>query len=169
MVFQFTSVQLLRNVKLYVTPWTVVCQASLSFNISQSLPKSMSTASVMSSSHLILWCLLSFFPQSLPASGTFPMSQLFTSDDQNSGVSALASVLPTSIQGRFSLRLTGLISLLSKEILDLRSLLQHHRSKASICWHSVFLMVDLSQLYTVRYSLTTGKIIAFTIRTVVAE
>ena len=58
--------------------------------------------------------LFSFCPQSFPASGTFPVSQLFASDDQNTGVSASASVLPMSTQGSFPLRLTGLISLLSK-------------------------------------------------------
>ena len=52
--------------------------------------------------------LLSFCPRSFPVSGTFPMSWLFTSDDQNTGASA--SILPMSIQGWFSLRLTGLIS-----------------------------------------------------------
>ena len=55
-----------------------------------------------------------FFPQSCTASETFPASHLFTSDDQYSKPSASASVLLTSIQGRFPLRLTGLISLLSK-------------------------------------------------------
>ena len=67
------------------------------------------------------WChpaisshALFFSPQSFTASGTFPMSQLFQPDDQNTGVSASASVLPMSIQVLFSLRLTGLISLLSK-------------------------------------------------------
>ena len=57
--------------------------------------------------------LFSFSPQSLLASGIFHMSQLFTSDDQNTGVSASASVLP--IQGWFPLRLTGLIPLLSRD------------------------------------------------------
>ena len=52
--------------------------------------------------------------QSFPASGIFPISLLFTSDDQSTGASALASVLPTSIQGWIPLQLTGLISLLSK-------------------------------------------------------
>ena len=73
-----------------------------------------------SSCQLLQWChptlsssdaLFSFCPQSFPTSGTFPMIQLFTSDDQNIGVSA--SVLPTNIQGWFALRSTGLI-LLSK-------------------------------------------------------
>ena len=58
--------------------------------------------------------LFSFCPQSYPASGTFPMSQLFASGDQNTGASASALVLPMSIQGGFPLRLLGLISLLSK-------------------------------------------------------
>ena len=53
----------------------------------------------------------SFCPQSLPASGTFPMSQLFVSDDQNTGASASASVCPNNIQNWFPLRLTGLIFL----------------------------------------------------------
>ena len=53
-------------------------------------------------------------PQSFPASGPFPMSQLFTSGGHSTGVSALALVLPLNIQGWFSLGLTGLIFLLSK-------------------------------------------------------
>ena len=75
-----------------------------------------------SSCPLHRWChpaisssdALFFCPQSFPVSGTFSMSHLFTSDDQNTGASASASVLPMSIQGWFPLRLTGLISLLSK-------------------------------------------------------
>ena len=76
-----------------------------------------------SSCPLHWWChpaisssdaLFSFCPQSFPASGTFPMIQLFTSDDQNTGFSASGSVLPTNIQGWCPLRFTGLISLLSK-------------------------------------------------------
>ena len=76
-----------------------------------------------SSCPLHQWChlacssydsLFAFCPQSFPASGTFPMSWLFTSDDQNTRTSASASVFPTNIQGGFPLRLAGLISLLSK-------------------------------------------------------
>ena len=55
-------------------------------------------------------------PQSFPASGTFPMSSLFASDDQNTGDGAPASFLPVNIQGWSPLRLIGLISLLSKEL-----------------------------------------------------
>ena len=77
----------------------------------------------LSSCPLHQWCypaispsdsLFSFCPQSLPASGTLPMSWLFASGDQNTGASASASVLPMSIPGWFSSRLTGLISLLAK-------------------------------------------------------
>ena len=70
-----------------------------------------------SSCSLHQWCcpaissceaLFSFCPQSFPASGTFPMSHLFTSDDQTTGASASASILPVNIQGWSPLRLTGL-------------------------------------------------------------
>ena len=79
----------------------------------------------LSSCLLHQWChpaissskaLYSFCPQSFPSSETFPMSCLFASDNQNTGASNLASVLPTSLQGWFPLRLMGLISLLSREI-----------------------------------------------------
>ena len=60
--------------------------------------------------------LFSFGSQSFPGSGTFPMSQLFTSDEQNTGVTASMSVLPTRIRSWFPLRLTGLFSLLSKRL-----------------------------------------------------
>ena len=76
-----------------------------------------------SSCSLNQWChttiscsvtLFSFCLQSFPASGSFPMSQLFPSSDQSIRASGSASVLPVSIQGWFPSRLTGLISLLSK-------------------------------------------------------
>jgi len=74
----------------------------------------MSIALVMPSTISSSDTLLSFYPQFFPASVTFTMSQLFASDDQNTGASVSASVLPMSIQGSFPLRLTGLIFLLSK-------------------------------------------------------
>ena len=104
-------VQSSSHVQLFVTPWTAAYQASLSLTTSWSLPKFMSIASLMPSSYLILQCPLLLLPQSLPASGAFPMSQLFVSEDQFIGVSASASVLPMSIQGWFPLRLTSLITL----------------------------------------------------------
>ena len=81
------AVQSLSRVQVFGIPRTAARQASLSFTISRSLPKLLSTALVMPSSHPILWCsLFSFCHQSLPASGTVPVSQLFASDDQNTGV-----------------------------------------------------------------------------------
>ena len=74
--------------------------------------------------------------QSFPTTGSFPMSQFFASGGQSIGVSALASVLPMNTQGWTPLGWTSWISLQSK---GLKSLLQHHNSKASILWHSVFL------------------------------
>ena len=62
---QFSSVQSISRVRFFATTWTAACQASLSLTISRSLPKCMSTASVMTSSHLILWhplLQLSIFP-----------------------------------------------------------------------------------------------------------
>ena len=89
-------------------------QASLSFTISHSLLKLMSIESVMPSNHLILCSSRLLLPQSFPASGSFPVSWLFTSGDQNIGALALGSVLPVNTQGWFPLRLTALISMLSK-------------------------------------------------------
>ena len=77
-------VQLLSGVWLFVTPWTAACQASLSFTVSRSLLKLMSIESVMPSSHLNPFSCF----QSLPASGSFLMSQLFASGDQSIGASA---------------------------------------------------------------------------------
>ena len=91
---------------------------------------------------------------SFPASGSFPMSWLFSSGGQSIGVTASASVLPMNIQDWFSLGWTGWISLQSK---GLSSLLQHHSSKASILWWSPFFIVQLSHPY-----MTTGKTITFT-------
>ena len=107
------AVQSPSHVWLFMTPWTAVHQASLSLTISQ-MPKFMSFALVMPPSHLILWCSLLLLPQSFLAFRSFPMSWLFASDDQNTGASASASVLPMRIQDWFPLRSTGLISLQSK-------------------------------------------------------
>ena len=82
--------------------------------------------------------------QSFPASGSFPMSQLFTSGGQIIGVSASTSVLPKNAQD-WSLAWTGWLSLQSKGLF--KSLLQHHSSKASILWHSAFFMVSNSHIH----------------------
>ena len=130
-------VQLPSRVQLFVTPWTAAQQASLSITNSWSLPKFMFIALVMPSSHLILWLSLLLLPLIFPSIRTFPMSWLFASDDQNTGTSASASVLPVNIQDWFLLRL---ISLLSKGLF--RSLLQHHSSTTSILWHSAFFFLE---------------------------
>ena len=73
-----------------------------------------------------------FFLQSFPASGSFPMSQLYTSGEQNIGASASASVFPMNIQGWVSLGLTGFDFLAVQG--TVKSLLQHHNSKAPILY-----------------------------------
>ena len=101
--------------QLFVTPWTATYQVSLY--------PSPSPGSCSSSSPLSQWCHptisssvvpFSSCPQSFPASGSFPMSQLFASGGQS--IRALPSVLPMNIQGWFPLGLTDLISVQSKEL-----------------------------------------------------
>ena len=106
-------VQPLSHVQLFATPWTAAWQASLSFTISLSLLRFMPIESVMLSNHLILCHPLLICLQSFPASGSFPMSRLFTSGGPSTGASASASVLPMNIQSWFPLGLSGLITLLS--------------------------------------------------------
>ena len=96
---QFSSVQSLSRVQLFATPWIAARQASLSITNSRSSLRLTSIESVMPSSHLILCLPFSSCPQSLPASESFPMSQLFPWGGQSTGVSALASFLPKKAQG----------------------------------------------------------------------
>ena len=110
----FVVVQLLSRVLLFVTTSTAAHQASLSFTISWGLLKLMCIESVMPPSHLILCHPLLLLPPTLPASETFPMSQLFTLGGQSIGVSALASFLPKNTQDQSSLEWTGWISWQSK-------------------------------------------------------
>ena len=118
-------VQLLSHVWLSATPWTAARQIPLSSTVSWSLLKFMSIELGMLSNHLILchpvllfsfliYFLFSFCLQSFPASGSFSMSWLFVSGGWSTGALASASVLPMNIQAWFRLRLTRLISLLSK-------------------------------------------------------
>ena len=97
----------------FVTPWTAARQASLSITNSWSLLKLMSIESVIPSNHLILCHPLSSYSQSFPASGSFPLSQLFTSGGQSIGASASASALPMDIQGWFPLGLCVWLTCLS--------------------------------------------------------
>ena len=110
---KFNSVQSLSWVQLFVTPRTAAHQASLSSTNSRRLLKLMSIESVMHPTISSSVVPFSSHLQSFPASGSFPMSQLFASCDQSIGISASASVLPMDSQD-WSLGWTGWISLQSK-------------------------------------------------------
>ena len=148
------SVQLLSRVRLFVTPWTAACQASLSITNSQSLVKLMSIESVMPSNHLILCHLL------LPPS-------IFPSIRVSSSESVLRIRWPKYWSFNFNIsssnEYSGLISFridwldLTAVRETLQSFLQHQSSKASILQYSAFFIVQLSHPY-----MTTGKTIALT-------
>ena len=149
------SVQSLSRVQLFVTPWTAARQASLSITNSWSLLKLMSMMLVMPSNHLIL-CHLLLLPPS-----KFPSIRLFSDE------SALRIKWPKYWSFSFSIspsrEYSGLISF-RMDWLDLlavqgtlKSLLQHHSSKASILWCSAFFIIQLSHPY-----MTTGKTRALT-------
>ena len=144
--------------QLFATPWTAACQACPSLTISQSLSKFMTIASVMPSSHLILW-----YPLLL-------LSSIFSSIRDFSYESAVHIKWPEYWSFSFSIspsdEYSGLISL-KIDWFDLfafqgtfKSLLQQHNSKASILWHFTFFTIQLSQPYV-----TTRKTIALTIQT----
>ena len=157
-----SSVQPLSHVCLFVTPWTAALQASLSITNSQSLLKLMPIKSVMPSNHLIL-CHPLLLPPSI-----FPSIRVFSNE--------LALRIRWLKYWSFSLSISpsneysGLISF-SMDWLDLlavqgtlKSLLQHHSSKASILRCSAFFIVQLSHLY-----MTTGKTTALTRQTFVGK
>ena len=135
----FSSVQSLSCVRLFATPWTAACQASLSITNSQSLLKLMSIKSVMPSNHLILCHPLLLLPS------LFPSIRVFSNESVLRIMwpkywSFSFSISPSmDIQDRYPLGLTGLISLQSKG--EVKSLLQHHSSKASILRWSAFFIV----------------------------
>ena len=155
---KFSSFQSLSPAPLFVTPWTVAHQTSLSITSitsSQSLPKHMSIKSVMPSKHLILCHPLLLLPS------------IFSSITVFSSESILHIRWPKYWSFSFNIspsnEYSGLISfridwfdLLAVQG-TLKSLLQHHSSKASILWHSAFFIVQLSHPY-----MTTGKTIALT-------
>ena len=110
------SVQFSRSIlsDSLTTPWIAARQASLSITNCRSSLKQTSIESVMPSSHLILRHPLLICPQSLPASESFPMSQLFAWGGQSTGVSVLALFLPKRTQDWSTLEWIGWISLQSK-------------------------------------------------------
>ena len=150
------SVQFIHSVMSIFDPETAAHQASLFITNSYSLLKLKSIKSVMQFKHLILCRSLLLLPASFPASGSIPISQLFTSGSQNIGVSASASVLPMNIQGWFPLGWTGWNPCSSRDPQE-STVFQHHSSKASILQHSAFFIVQLSHPY-----MTIRKTIALT-------
>ena len=146
----FSSVQLLSRVQLFATPWTTARQASLSITNSWSRPKPMSIESVMPSNHLILCHPLLLLPSIFPSIGVF------------SNESALRIRWPKYWSFSFNISPSnehpGLISFRMDWLAllavqgTLKSLLQHHSSKASILRRSAFFTVQLSHPY-----MTTGK------------
>ena len=150
-----SSVQALSHVRIFATPWTVACQASLSITSSWSSLKLISIESVIPSNHLILFCTL------LLLSSIFPSIKVFSNE------SVLLIRRPKYWNFSFSIsssnEYSGLISF-RMDWLDLlavqgtlKCLLQHHSSKASILRCSAFFIVQLSHPY-----MTTGKTIALT-------
>ena len=139
------------RVRLFVTPWTAARQASLSLTISWSLPKFMFIALVMPSSHFILWRL----PYSPSALNLFQHQGLF---QWVSSLHQMKKILELQLQHQSFQQSSRLISLkidwfdLLAVPATLRSLLQHHRLKASVLRCSSSFMVQLSQPYV-----TTGK------------
>ena len=154
-IFHISSVQLLSHVRLFAAPWTAARQASLFITNSWSLLKPMSIESMMPSNYLIL-CRPLLFPPSI-----FPSIRVFT-DESVLHIrwpkywSFSLSISPSNEYSRLiSFRMDWLVLLAVQG--TLKSLLQHHSSKASILWCSAFLIVQLSHPY-----MTTGKTKALT-------
>ena len=159
---QFGSVQSLSHVQRFATPWTTAGQASLSINNTRSLSKLMSIESVMPSSHLILCHPLLLLPP-VPSSIRIFSSESTLHMRWPKYWSFSFSISPSNEHpGLISFRMDrlGLLAVQG----TLKSLLQHHSSKASILRCSAFFIVPLSHSY-----MTTGKTIALTRRTFVGK
>ena len=127
------------------------------FIISWSLFKPMSIESVMPSNRLILCRPLLLPPSVFPGIRVFSVSRLFASGDQSIGASASTSVLPTNKKSELiSLRMDWLDLLAVQG--TLKSLLQHHSSKASILWSPDFFTTQLSCLYITKASLVAQMV-----------
>ena len=142
-------------------PWTAACQASLSFAFSWSLLKLTSVELVMPSNHLIFCCPLLL-------SSIFPSLRVFPNESAlgirwSKYWSFSFSISPSSEYSRLISFQINWFDLLSVQQ-TLKSLLQHHSSKASVLWWSAFFMVQLSHPYV-----ATGRAIALTICTFVGK
>ena len=161
-VFQFSSVQSLSCVRLFATTQTAACQASLSITNSQSSLTLMSIESLMPSSHLILCRPLLLLPP-------IPLTIRVFSNESTLRMrwpkywSFSFSISPSNEYSRLISFRMDWLDLLAVQG-TLKSLLQHHSSKASILQHSPFFIVQLSRPY-----MTTGKTIALTRQTFVGK
>ena len=159
---KFSSLQSLSHVRLFATPWIATRQASLSITNSWSLLKLMSIESVMPSSHLILCHPLLLLP-SIPSIIRVFSNELTLRMRCPKYWSLSFIVSPSNEHpGLISFRMDWLDLLAVQG--TLKSLLQHHSSKASIFWHSAFFTVHLSHPH-----MTTGKTIALNRRTFVGK
>ena len=142
---QFSSVQSLSHVQLFVTPWTAACQASLSITNSRSLLKLTSIKSVMTSSHLTLCHALLFLPSIFPRIRVFS-NELILHIRWPKDWSFSINISPSNeYSGLISSRMDWLD--LHAVLGTLKSLLQHHSPKASVLRCSAFFMVQLSYPY----------------------
>ena len=155
---QFSSVQLLSHIRLFATPWTTACQASLSIINSQSPPKLMSIELMMPSNHLILCHPLLLLPSIFPNIRVFSNESTLHIRWPNYWSFSFNISTSKEHPGLISFRMDWLHILVVQG--TLKSLLQHHSSKASIPQHSAFFTVQLSHPY-----MTTGKTIALTRQT----
>ena len=150
MRLQFSSVQSLSCVSLFVTLWTAVHQASLSITNSQSLLKLMSIASVMPSNHLILCCPLLLLPSIFPRIRVFPSESVLRIRWPKNWNFSFSISHSNKYSGLISFRMDWLNLLVVQG--TLKSLLQHCSSKASILWCSAFFIVQLSHDYWKNHS-----------------
>ena len=159
---QFSSVQSLSRVRLFATPWTAARQVSLSITNSWSSLKLMSIESVMPSSHLILCHPLFLLPPIPPSIRVFSNESTLRMRWPKYW-SFSFSIIPSKEHLRLISFRMDWLDLLAVQG-TLKSLLQHHSSKASILRHSAFFIVQFSHPY-----LITGKIIALTRQTFVGK
>ena len=134
MVTQSSSVQSLSHVKLFATPWTAACQASLCITISQSLLKLMSIESVMPYNHFILCCPLLLLPSVFSSIRVFSNESVLLIRGPKYWSFSFSISLPNEYSGLISFRMDWLDLLAVQG--TLKSLLQHHNTKASDLWHS---------------------------------
>ena len=158
----FSSVQSLSCVQVFATPWTVARQASLSITNPQSLLKLMSIESVMPSSHLILCCPLLFSPSIFSSIRIFSNESVLCIRWPKYWSFSFSTSPSNEYSGLISFRMDWFDFLVVQG--TLKSLLQHHSSKASILWCSAFLVVQLLHPY-----MTTRKTIALTRGTFVGK